>query len=82
MVGFIRGEMKRRVQDSFRIFLPVADAVRIFGEILRLYRIAALPQEQRQSHLILNLLAQPDKGTPSVDGAIDRYISPELMKFR
>ena len=57
MVGFIRGDIQRRVQDVFRIFFPVADTVQIFGERLNISRIAAVPQAQRQLCLILSLSA-------------------------
>ena len=53
----------------------------IFEERLNLSRIAAVPQAQRQTCLILNLLAQPDKVTPSVDNPKDRKIALESMQF-
>ena len=59
--------MQKRVQDGFSIFLPVVDAVRIFGERTKLSRIAAVPQAHRLPHLIVNISAQPDKYTPSVN---------------
>ena len=52
---FIRGEIQRRLQDGFSIRLPMAEAVRIFVEKLKLYHIATPPQAQRQPRLILNL---------------------------
>ena len=41
-IGFIRGDMQRRVQYGFSILLPAADAVQIFGEKLKLFHILAV----------------------------------------
>ena len=54
---FIRGEMHRRNKDGFSILLPAADAIQLFGERLKLSRIAAVPQAHFCPRLILNLLA-------------------------
>ena len=81
MVSFIREELRRRVQDGFSILLSTKGAVQLFGEKLKLPRIAAVPQSQRRPYRILNLLAPPDKETPSVNNATDREISPESMQF-
>ena len=81
MVEFIRVDMHQRVQDGFSILLPVADAVRIFGESLKLYRIMVVPQLRFRPHLILNLSEKPDEGIPSVNETTDREVSPELMQF-
>ena len=81
MVSFIRGELRRRIQDGFSILLSAEDAVRLFGEQLKLSRIAAVPQAQRRPRLILNLSAPPDKETPSVNDTTDREIAPESMQF-
>ena len=53
----------------------------MFGEQLKLSRIAAVPQAQRRPRLILNLLTPPDKETPSVNDTTDREIAPESMQF-
>ena len=73
MVGFIWGDMQRRVKDK--------GSVRMFGERLKIYRIAAVPQLQRSLHIILNLSAQPDTGTPTVNKNTDREIVLESMQF-
>ena len=65
MVRFIQGDMQRRIQDGFRILLPAADTVQVFGAKLKISRITAVPQEHLQLRLILNLLEKPEKGTPS-----------------
>ena len=72
MVGFIQGEMQWRVQDGFSILLPAEDVLRVFVEKIKLSSIAAVPQAHRRPRLILDLSAQPDKVTPSVNGTIDR----------
>ena len=43
MVNFIRGELRWQVQDGFSILLSAEDAVRLFGEKLKLSRFAAVP---------------------------------------
>ena len=81
MVRFIHGELRRRIQDVFSILLSAKETVRLFRENLKLSRVAALPQKQRRPRLILNLSAQPNKETPSVNGITDREIAPESMQF-
>ena len=44
MTAFIRGEVQRRIKDGFRILLPAADAIQLFGEKLKLSCIAAVTQ--------------------------------------
>ena len=61
MVSFIQGELRRRVQDGFSIFLSAKDDVRLFEEKLKLSHIKAVPQAQRRPRLILNLSAPPNK---------------------
>ena len=39
------------------------------------------PQNHRWPRLILNLLAQPDEETPSVNDTMVREVAPELMEF-
>ena len=53
----------------------------MFGEHLKYSRIAAVPQDQHRPRQILNLLAAPDKETPSVNNTTDREIAPESMQF-
>ena len=55
MTDFIRGEMQRRIKYGFSIFLPSADAIRMFGENLKLSRITDMPQAHRRLRLIINL---------------------------
>ena len=81
MTSFIRGELRRRIKGGFSILLPAADAMRLFGEKLKLSRIAAVPQAYRHSRLILNLSAQPNSNTLSVNETTDREATPELLKF-
>ena len=81
MVRFIRGELQRQVQDGFSILLYAEDYVQVFGENLNLSRIAAVPQAQRRPFLILNLLAQPNTESTSVNITVDRDITPESMQF-
>ena len=81
MTVFIRGDLHQRVQDGFSTLFSKADVVRIFGKNLKLSRIAAVPQEHRRPRLILNLLAQPNKGMQSVNDTTVRESTPESMKF-
>ena len=81
MVGFIREEMQRMVHDGFRTLFPVEYGVLVFRENLKISRIVAVPQANLQLRLILNLLSQPDKVTPSINDTTDRDIEPESMQF-
>ena len=53
----------------------------MFGEKLKLSRIAVVLQAQRRPPLILNLSAIPDKETPSVNNTTDREITLDSMQF-
>ena len=55
--------------------------MRLLGERLKISRIAAVPQAHRRLRLILNLLAQPDSDTLSVNDTTDREAAPELLQF-
>ena len=81
MVGFNRGEMQRRFQYGFSILLPTENVVRVFGENIKLSRIAAVPQDHLQPWLVFNISSQPDKVTPSVNGTTDMDTTPESMHF-
>ena len=74
------GEGPTKLQ-RLRHGLPAADAMRLFGEKLKLSRIAAVPQAHRRPRLILNLLAQPDSNTLSVNETTDREAAPESLQF-
>ena len=76
---FIHRKMRQCVQDRFRILLPATDAVRLFGENLKLLRITVVPQENRRPRLTINLLEQTDEGTSSVNNTTDREVAPESM---
>ena len=77
MVGSIKGEIQLRVKDGFSILVLVTYTERIFGDTVNIYRIALVTQAQQRPHLILNLLAKPDKRMPSVNKIIDREITLE-----
>ena len=55
--------------------------MRLFRERLKLSRIAAVPQAHRRPRLILNLSAQPDSNTLSVNETTDREAAPESLQF-
>ena len=55
--------------------------MRLFWNKLNMYRITVVPYEHQRLRLILNLSAQPDEGTPSVNNTMDREITPESIKF-
>ena len=73
--------MQRRIKDGFSILLLVADAIRLFGEKLKLSCIAVAPQEYRHLHLIFNLSSQTDSDTPSVNETTNKEAASELLKF-
>ena len=54
-----------------------ADAIRLFGERLKLSHIAAVTQAHLRPRLILNLLVQPDSDTPSVNDTTAREAALE-----
>ena len=81
MVGFIRGKMQRRFQGGFSILLTAEEVLRVLVEKLKISRIAVLPHSHRQQRLILNLSAQPDRVTSSVNDTTDKDIAPESMQF-
>ena len=78
---FIWGEMQRRIKDGFNILLPVVDIIRLFGEKLKLFRVAKVIQAHHRLHLILNLSAHPDANKPSVNESTDRETTPDLLQF-
>ena len=73
--------MQRRIKDVFSILLLATDATQLFEERLKLSRIAAVPQAYLCPRLILNLSAQPDSDTPSVNETTDSEAAPESLKF-
>ena len=79
--SFIQGELWRRIKDGFSILLPAADAMQLFGERLKLSHIAAVLQAHRHLHLILNLLAQPESDTLSVNETTNREAAPKSLQF-
>ena len=81
MNSFIRGELWRRIKDGFSILLPVADAMQLFGERLKLSCIAAVLQAHRHPCLTLNLSAQPESDTLSVNETTNREAVPESLYF-
>ena len=81
MTLFIRGELRQRIKDGFSILLLTADNMRLFGEKLKLSRIAAVPQAHHRPRLILNLSAQPDSNTLSVNETTNREAVPESLQF-
>ena len=71
--------MQRRIKDGFSILLPAVDAVRLFGDDMKLSCIAAVHQAHLHPRLILNLLEKPDVCTPSVNDTTNREAAPELL---
>ena len=55
--------------------------MRLFGEKLKLSCIAVVPQAHRRLCLILNLSAQPDSNTLSVNETTDREATLESLQF-
>ena len=81
MIVFIHGELHQHGKYGFSILLSAADTVRVLGENLKLSRIATVPKEYRRTRLIINMLAQPEERTPTVNETTVREIAPELMQF-
>ena len=70
------------MKDGFSILLLVADAIRLFGEKLKLSLIVAVHQIHCRLRLILNLSSQPYANTPSVNKLTNREAAPESLQFR
>ena len=81
ITSFIRGELRRRIKDGFSILLPAVDAMLLFEKSLKLSHIAAVPQAHYRPCLVLNLSAQPDSNTLSVNETIDREAASESLQF-
>ena len=81
MTTFIQGEIQISIKDGFRILLPAADTVRIFGNKLNLSYIAEVPQSDRRPRLILNLSGKLDVGMPSSNDTSNKEVAPELLQF-
>ena len=81
MAAFVRGEMRQSVRYALRILLLVTGTFRLFGGMLKLSRISAVPQKHRRPLRILNLSEKPNVGTPSVNNTTDREVTYELMYF-
>ena len=61
---------------------PLAEeAVWLFGEKMKLSRIAAVTQAHCRRHLILNLFTKPDVCMPSVNNITAREALPESLQF-
>ena len=56
--------------------------MRVLGGNLNLSRIATVSKEHHRPLIILNLLAQRDEGTPSVNETTVREIAPDSIQFR
>ena len=80
MVSFIQERLQRRVQGGFSILLSAEENVRVLRENLNLSCIASVPQDQRRPRKFLNLSAQHDKETPSVNNTTDRNIDLDSMR--
>ena len=81
MTSIVRGEIHWKTKEGFSILLLPADAIRLFGERLKLYCITAAPQEHCCPRLILNMLAQPDSDTPCVNDTTDKEAALEPLQF-
>ena len=73
--------MRWKIEDGFSILLPAADAIGLLGERLKLSHIGEVKQAHRRLRLILNLSAQPDSDTPSVNETTNREAAPESLQF-
>ena len=73
--------MRQCLRDGVITPLTAEDAVRVFWDKLNISFIKKAPQEHHRLRLILNLLENPDEGTPNVNGTTDKEVSLELIKF-
>ena len=73
--------MQQRIKYGFSIFVLAADVIRLFGEKLKLSRIAEMPQAHCRLRLILNLSSQLASDTPIVTTTNNREAAPESLQF-
>ena len=81
MISFIQGEIQRKIKDGFGILFPAANAIRLFGERLKLSCIAGVPQAHRRPRLVFNLSAQTDSEIPSTNETTDKEAAPKSLQF-
>ena len=70
------------MRDGFSILIPAEDSVGVFWENINLSYIAAPPQKNLWTRLILNLLVKPNEGTTSVNYTTGREFVLESIHFR
>ena len=69
------------MQWVFSFILPVDMALFVFGDRIRISRLASMDQVNRNPHLIYNSSAALDDVTPAVNASTDKYTSPNAMQF-
>ena len=80
-VHFVRGELFDRTKRGFSIILTKDDALKYFGNRLRISRLASVDQANRKPRLICNSTAAPDTITPSVNASSDSSSNPNAIQF-
>ena len=80
-VHFVREELFERTTRGFSIILTKDDALKYFGDRLRISRLASVDQKNRKPRLICNSTAAPDDLTPSVNASTDSSSNPNAIQF-
>ena len=79
--AFFWKELLERVQNGFRIILPVEVALLLFGDRIRISCLASVDQANRKPRLICNSSVTSDDVTPAVNTCTDKYNARYAMQF-
>ena len=79
--AFCRQELLERAQRGFSIILLVDVAMLVFGNRIRISRLASVDQANRKPRLICNSSAEPDDVTPAVNTSTKKSTSPDAIQF-
>ena len=79
--AFYRQELLGQAQHGFSIVLPLDVALLVFGDRIRISRLAYVDQANRKPRLICNSLVAPDNVTPAINASTNKYFAPDAMQF-
>ena len=80
-VNFVREELLERTKRGFRIILTKAEALKHFGNRLRISRLVSVDQVNMKPRLICNYTAAPDPTIYSVNVSLDTSSNPKAIQF-
>ena len=80
-ISFCRRELLERAQRGFSIILPEGVALKVFGDRIRISRLASVDHDNWKPRLICNYTATPNAITSSVDASTDKESAPRVIQF-